>query len=261
MTNEFQPVDPTVRAAPRVSSTVRTGLIVASSLAAIIVATAVFAAPSPSSPPVDALRLGAGASASPSVRAPELRDKVRDQLKVRGIGREIRITAISGNRVSLETVDGWTRTVVVDADTVVRKGGVAAAVTDLAVGDRVALRQRRNDDGTFSVTSLVVPQPVLGGEVSAVTATRITISQRDGSSATIHVGADTRFKARRGLEVGIGDVKVGDRLVAVGNLRSDGSMDAAAIQVGGKGQFKERGPKPDKSPKPSAGATQGGEGG
>lgn len=28
-------------------------------------------------------------------------------------------------------------------------------------------------------------------------------------------------------------------------------MDAAAVHVGGKGGFKERGPKPEKSPKPS----------
>lgn len=91
-----------------------------------------------------------------------------------------------------------------------------------------------------------------------MTGTRITITQRDGTSATIHVGPDTRFKARRGAAVGIADIKVGDRVVAVGNLRSDGSMDATAIQVGGKGRFKEHGPKPDKSPKPSAGAPEGG---
>jgi len=267
MTDDLRPIDPAVRTDPRVSSTIRTGLLVAACLAAIIVATAVFAAPAPSTPPVDALRLGAGASASPGVRAADpsakpkpdkVRDKLRDGMKVRGFGREIRITAISGNRVSLETADGWARTVVVDADTVIRKGGIAAAVSDLAVGDRVALRQRRTDDGTFRVTALVVPQPVQGGEVSAVNGSRITITQRGGASAVIHVGPGTTFKARRGTAVGIADVKVGDRVVAVGNLRADGSMDATAIQVGGQGPFKERGPRPDKSPNPSAGATQGG---
>ncbi|CAN5502158.1 hypothetical protein BH20CHL7_BH20CHL7_16690 [soil metagenome] len=255
MTDAFEP---TVNAAPRGPASVRTGIIVAACLAAVVAATAVLAAPPPAR--LESVPLAAGASASPEA---EKSAKLKpDKLKVRGLGREIRITAINGNRVSLETADGWTRTITVTTETQVRKGGVAATVSDLKVGDRVARRQKRADDGTFSVTELVVPQPVLGGKVTAVTTTRITVKQRDGSSATIHVGSATTFKARRGAADTIGDIKVGDRVVAVGSLRSDGSLDATEVHVGGKGgPFKERGergPKPDKSPKPSEAPTQGG---
>jgi hypothetical protein len=259
-----RPLEPVVRASRRNGSATRIAVVLAVALAAIVAATAVLGAPPPTR--IDAM---AGASASPAAdrSAKPKRDKPKAHgqghgfrglagfHRGQGLGRDIRITAIAGTRISLETVDGWTRTIEAGPDTKIHKNGTEATVGDLAVGDQVSLRQRRNDDGSFTVTALVVPQPMLGGVVSAVTSSRITVTQRDGSSATIHVGSDTTFKARRGAQVGLGDVKVGDVVIAVGTLRADGSLDATGVHVGGTGKIKERGergPKRSLEPTPAS---------
>lgn len=262
MSDPLRPVDPTVRVITRRRTPVGPQAMVAVVLTVLaMVAAAAWAGREPSAPldPEAVLVAGASASAAAPAATGGASQKP-DKLKVRdfvrgGQGRHaITITSISGNQVALTTDDGWRRTVTVTSDTTIRKGGAEATVSDLAVGDRVALRQRKNDDGTYTVTALVVPQPVVGGAVTAVTTTAITIEQRDGSRMTVHVGAATTFHARRGANVGIGDVKVGDRIRAVGNLRADGSLDATAVQIRGKGGPQDRGSRRD-APKASPSAS------
>ncbi|MGP1673957.1 MAG: DUF5666 domain-containing protein [Candidatus Limnocylindrales bacterium] len=263
MTDPTQPVEHTVRFGSRQGAALRTGLVVAVALILVAVITAPGARPDRSTDP---LGLAAGASASaasPAASGDSDRGKAD---RIPGIGRGwglfergtkaggrgITITAISGARVSLETVDGWTRTVQVTADTIIRKGGVATKVGDLKVGDVIRLKQRRNDDGTFTVVGLTVPVPVVAGEVTAVTSDRLTIKQRDGSSQTIYVDKDTVFRIRKTDTPTIADVKVGDRVGAAGPLRADGSMDAVAVQVKRKlARDGERVPDGLRSPKPS----------
>ena len=52
--------------------------------------------------------------------------------------------------------------------TTITKGGQAIAVTALKVGDEVQFRQVRNADGSYTITTITVPTPQLGGEVTAV---------------------------------------------------------------------------------------------
>jgi len=238
-----------------------------------------------------------------------------------GAGRApITITKIDGSALDLRTDDGWTRTITVGSDTKITKGGQAATVSDLKVGDHVVLRQKRNDDGTYTVTAIAVPTPVVagtvgavgdssftlklrdgstrtvkvsgittfkvggadgskkdlkagsfvvaagsegpgdaftatsvriqvrldrvGGEVTKVTKDTITVKQRDGTSATISVGSDTKLTIRGDSTPTIGEVKVGMRVVAVGTLGADGTLDASAVFAGA--------PKVKATPAPTA---------
>ena len=87
----------------------------------------------------------------------------------RGGFHAITIAAINGSNLSLETEDGWTRTITVGSDDHDHQGRRDDHVGDLAVGDQIGFAQEREDDGTFTITAIKVVLPTIGGEVTAVT--------------------------------------------------------------------------------------------
>jgi Domain of unknown function (DUF5666) len=151
-----------------------------------------------------------------------------------GIGRGgVEITAIAGSNVSLKTVDGWTRTIQVTSSTEITKGGDAIALGDLRVGDTIRFQQKRNSDGSFSVTHIAVVLPSVAGTVTAKTGATITILQRDGSSVTIHVDASTKFHVQgKNGAASLSDVTVGMVVIANGEKNADGSLNAGQVVAG-----------------------------
>jgi len=146
----------------------------------------------------------------------------------------IAVTAINGTSVSLKTADGWTRTITVSEATIVTKGGAAATLSDLKVGDEVRLGQTKAADGIL---------PAVFGQVTATTNDTITITKRDGTTSTIHVGSGTTYRIGGVDSASLSDVKVGDQIVAQGTERADGSLDATSVVSGfGHGGFPGRGP-------------------
>jgi papilin len=142
----------------------------------------------------------------------------------------ITITGIAGSKLSLETTDGWTRTIVVTADTKVTKGGKAATVSDLDLGDKITFRQKRNDDGTYTITSINVPTPKAAGKVTAVGSTTLTLTAGRGdktrvitvNSSTVYTfGKDAATKS---------DVVVGSHVVALGTVSGD-TFTATAVRI------------------------------
>jgi hypothetical protein len=172
----------------------------------------------------------------------------------------VEITAISGNSLSLKTVDGWTRTIEVTSATEITKGGDTIAVSDLAVGDSIRFRQQRNDDGSFTITRIDVVQPTVAGQVTGTTDSTITVELRGGTSITVHVDSSTTFRVE-GVDgtATIADVANGMRIIASGEQRSDGSLDASRV-LAGTGRFRGDHPgknAPDASPDPSSSANPG----
>lgn len=154
-----------------------------------------------------------------------------------GLGRgprEITIAAINGSNLSLETVDGWTRTITVGSDTTITKAGETIALADLAMGDQIGFRQERQTDGTFTITAIHVVLPAIAGEVTAVDGTTITVTGKDGTTGTIRVDGDTTYQID-GETGALSDIEVGDFVVAEGSLRDDGSLDADRVQSGMRG--------------------------
>jgi hypothetical protein len=174
---------------------------------------------------------------------------------------DITITDISDTDVSLKTDDGWKRTITVTSDTKITKGGQTIALTDLAVGDQVRLDQTRNTDGTYTITEIQVVLPTIGGQVTAIEGSTITVTQRDGTTATIHVSGDTAITVDGATSATISDIKVGSFVVAEGAKRSDGSLDAATLHSGfggrgghGPGDMDGDHAAPNASPAPSTSA-------
>jgi len=146
--------------------------------------------------------------------------------------RDITISAISGSSITLKTDDGWTRTIAVTSTTTITKGGQAIAVGDLAVGDQVRFSEDRATDGTYTITAISVVLPTVFGEVTAVDGSTITVTEPGGTTATIHVTGDTTYAVDGSATAALSDVKVGSFIVAEGNQRADGSLDAARVQSG-----------------------------
>lgn len=181
----------------------------------------------------------------------------------RGFGG-ITISAISGSNVSLKTADGWTRTIAIASDTALTKGTATITLSDLKVGDEIRFAQTRQTDGSFTITKLNVVLPHAGGTVSAVSSSSITVTQRDGSTATINVGSSTTYEVGGTTGKTLTDVKVGMVVGAVGTLNTDGSLNATAVRAfdpatfQGKGHRDGHGPMgngaaPDASANSSAG--------
>ena len=156
--------------------------------------------------------------------APSATDKPSvDKQKVdgkgfRGFGNghgAITITAISGSKLSLKTDDGWTRTITVTADTALRKGGQEIALGDLEVGDQIRFSQKRNDDGTYTVTAIQVPTAKTGGEVTAINGNTLTLKRRNGETQPVTVNGSTLYKSG-GAAASKSDVKVGSRVTVQG---------------------------------------------
>jgi hypothetical protein len=108
----------------------------------------------------------------------------------------------------------------------------------------------------------VVVLPTVVGQVSAVNGDTITVTQRGGTKATIHVDGSTTYQVN-GAAGKLSDVKVGSIVVAEGTQRSDGSLDAASVRTGdrpaagSRPNWKHEGaPKPGASlPAPSGGTS------
>jgi hypothetical protein len=147
-----------------------------------------------------------------------------------GIFGPITVTAVSGSTISLSTEDGWTRTITVTATTTITKARQPATLADVKVGDVVRLAEKRNDDGTFSITTVAIVQPETAGTVTAIGADTITITRRDRSTETIRTTNATTY--RLGQTDGTREaVTVGSTIVAIGDRAGDGSLTATAIRV------------------------------
>ena len=142
----------------------------------------------------------------------------------------ITITGIAGSKLSLETEDGWTRTIVVTPDTKITKGGKPATVGDLDLGDKITFRQKRNDDGTYTITSINVPTPKAGGKVTAIGSTTLTVAGRGGDTKVITVNGSTAYITGKDTAATKGDVVVGSQILALGTVSGD-TFTATTVRI------------------------------
>ncbi len=168
----------------------------------------------------------------------------------------VSITAISGSNLSLETADGWTRTITVDSGTTYSKAGATITLADLAVGDEIGFRQTHETNGTWTIDSVAVIAPHAGGQVTAVSGSTITVTQRDGTTVTITVTGSTTYQVN-GNSATLADLKVGMFVVAEGTKNTDGSITARSVRAGdangrGHGGHGPDGDADDQSPNATA---------
>jgi hypothetical protein len=141
----------------------------------------------------------------------------------------ITITKIDGSKLSLQTTDGWTRTIDATGATVTN-GTQTIALGDLKVGDQITFRESRQGDGTYKITTIQVLVPTAAGTVSSVAAGSVTITQSDGSSRTLTLTGSTTY-TQGGVTVSRSALVVGVRISAQGTVDSSGSFTATSITI------------------------------
>ena len=146
---------------------------------------------------------------------------------------DIAITKIDGSKLSLQTTDGWTRTIDATGATVT-KAGKTIALTDLNVGDLINFREARQTDGSYKITTIQVLVPMASGTVSSVGATSVTIKQFDGSSRTLTLTGSTTYSLG-GATVSKSALVTGVRISASGTVNSAGDFTATAVTIAPSG--------------------------
>jgi hypothetical protein len=222
----------------RPSGPVRIGIVAGTALLVVLgAAVAMGASPAPSTAASGSAVLGAAAAQGTTTLDIDGSEGFDD----RGFGmrggsfRDITIASISGSNLSLKTDDGWTRTITPTSTTTITKAGATITVSDLEVGDQIVFSQTKQTDGTYTIDAIRVILPSVGGQVSAVGSSTITVTQRDGTSATIHVDSATTYQVDGVTTATLSDIKVGNFVMAQGELRTDGSLDASQVTSGFRG--------------------------
>jgi hypothetical protein len=147
-----------------------------------------------------------------------------------GFGRAFNITieAINGTSLALETDNGWTRTIDV-AGVTISKGGETIGVDGLTVGDRIAIRESRDDDGSFTINGIVVILPRVVGQITEVGDSSFTVRRPDGTTTTVAVNDSTTYTALK--EAGSKeDLAVGAK-VDVEGTESGNTFTASAVHI------------------------------
>jgi hypothetical protein len=226
----LEPVHATAAELPKPATMARIGLV--GIAAAALIAVAILAFGSSAAP---AGTLAAGSTGSGNTTVPNLNGGGGGPGDHGGPGMGgATITAISGSSISLETADGWTRTITVDSGTTYAKGGATIALGDLKVGDEIGFRETKESDGSYTIDSVAVILPHAGGEVTAISGSTITVKDRDGTSVTITVTGSTTYDVA-GATAKLSDIKVGMFLNAEGTQNSDGSLTATSVRAGDRG--------------------------
>jgi exosome complex RNA-binding protein Csl4 len=150
-----------------------------------------------------------------------------------GIGKVI---AIEGDTIVVENFWG-TFDVLTDEETVFRVRGIEnPTIKDVNVGDIVAGRIEKGEDGTFlaKLVAVIPPGAIKRrglGKVTAVGKDSITIKRRNGESVTVHVNDETLFRIRGVENPGLEDIQVGDIVAGKALKQEDDTLLAKLIIV------------------------------
>ena len=138
------------------------------------------------------------------------------------------VTKVDGNDITIKKRDGTSQIVTVTGSTVYRLGSAAGSKSDVKVGSDI--EAAGTISGTaFTATSVSIRLVGVGGQVTDKTTDSITVKDRAGNSKTIHVSSSTTITVKGKNPASLSDISVGDRVLADGTLRTDGSLDAVTV--------------------------------
>jgi hypothetical protein len=153
------------------------------------------------------------------------------------------ITAISGDTLTLKTMNGGTATVKLTSSTVYRRDRQEAKLSDFKVGDMVMVRGESAGESTWTaqgVNGMAMREQLgkkfIAGEVAKIEDTKLTIKRIDGESQVIEVDENTSFRNAKRESVTLADVKVGDHVFGRGDLK-DGMFVPSVLNVGAPGEM------------------------
>lgn len=147
-----------------------------------------------------------------------------------GRGGELTVSSVSGSTITAKDPRGKTITVKVASNATYTRLGKTVSASAVTAGVTIHVRGTRNSDGSLTATRIDIEVPSYGGQVTAVSASTITVKDRQGTSHTIHTSSSTTVE-RADTASSLSAIKVGDEIVAFGAKNSDGSLNAEQIDV------------------------------
>jgi RNase P/RNase MRP subunit p29 len=151
-----------------------------------------------------------------------------------------RVTAVEGQTLVITTREGE-KEVVTTSETYFHIPNVEEpGLDDIEVG-RIITALGQEDGGTFTaqivavararrLRKMIVRRNMAGGEVTAIEGTTLTVETRQGEK-TILTDENTRFRIPEVESPSIENIKVGDRIVALGRRTEDGDFVARVVGV------------------------------
>ena len=138
------------------------------------------------------------------------------------------VGALTPNGFTVKAPDGTTTNIVVTGATTYRLGRTTGTRADVKAGDRVAVEGTKRSDGSITATSVQVAPAMVAGDVTAKTATTITV-RLSGGTTTIDVSGSTTYRVAGKTAATLADIAVGSRIVAEGTQNGDGSLQATSV--------------------------------
>jgi hypothetical protein len=139
------------------------------------------------------------------------------------------VSAVSGNTITAKRPDGSTQSITVNSSTVYTIAGTAAQLSDIKSGLQIHATGTLSN-GTLTATHIDAVLPHLGGKLTAISGSTLTVTDRAGTARKIVVSAGTTYQ-RSGAAISLSDLQVGNQIDAAGSLNSDGSLAARVVHV------------------------------
>ncbi len=147
-----------------------------------------------------------------------------------GRGGEFTVTSVSGQTITAKDRTGASVTITTTSSTTFRNGTQTIQITDIKIGDEIAVRGARASNGNIAATAVMVRQPDAGGKVSRGNGSSFTVTGPNNQTQTIQTTAATQFMVGR-TTGSLADVKPGEMVRATGTLNSDGSLTATTVHI------------------------------
>lgn len=181
------------------------------------------------------------------------------------------IVSVGGNQIQVKKSDGTTETVQVNDQTRYRERRQPIKLEDLKAGDHVMIFGTPGDNNQFEaqMVARVTEQQMerfangrggMGmmnagnrafGRIESITGDELKVKNpRTGEETTIEVNGQTQFM-KQGQSIALSDLKVGDRIFAVGQL-TNGKFLADRVMLGGMHRHRRGGFRPGGMPPPSS---------
>jgi hypothetical protein len=139
------------------------------------------------------------------------------------------VSAVSATSVTITGRNGTATTFVITSATTFAEGSTAVTATDLVVGSHVDIQASTTDPTTATSIDIKAARPIrLGGVVTAVTPTSVTVTGHNGTSSTFTITSTTTF-SEGGATVTATDLVVGSRVGI--QVSSTALTTATAIEI------------------------------
>lgn len=148
-------------------------------------------------------------------------------------GPRLAVKSVSGNTITATGRGSTTYTVTVSATTVYTEAGASATLSDIQPGSIIAVRSATPSARTTTITatSVTILLPQVGGTVTAVNGSTITVKGFNNTTYTVMVTGNTRY-AKAGQSATLANITTNIFIMAEGSLSSDGkTLTAQRITV------------------------------